>query len=221
MNSSLRPITTLVRELAIRAAEEEAGYDYNVENPIQHAEALERELKLCADLKTIDLPPTVVKDFYETYHAKHLVCEGFKLTSRFVLDFIYDLWVIMKQGLCNLYCRFPHNFALVEDSNGFKASVIWIADMTLEETDDGDVQLHGHKFLTMQSSWENDTVSFSKFHSYIISNLDRVRMTWPSSQLIGKGNAFHLDVNKPHHPRRIDFDQKWAFHLLDHCISRS
>lgn len=84
MNSSLRPMTTLVRELAIRAADEEAGFDYNHLNPGQNAESLERELELCEKLGTADLPATVVKDFYATHHAQHLICEGFKLTSRYV-----------------------------------------------------------------------------------------------------------------------------------------
>lgn len=82
MNSSLRPITTLVRELAIHASDEEAGLDYNQQNPGQHGEAAQRELELCRELGTVDLPGTVVKDFYATSHAKHLVCEGFKLTTR-------------------------------------------------------------------------------------------------------------------------------------------
>lgn len=115
--------------------------------------------------------------------------------------------------------RFPHNFALVEDSNEYKASVIWIADMTLTESDEGDVQIHGHKFHTMEPSWKNQSMSFAKFHSYIISSLEKERKTWAASQLIGKGIAFHLDLNIGH-PKRINFEQKWVFHVLDHCISR-
>lgn len=84
MNSSRRPITTLVRELAIRACDEEAGLDFEQSDPNEHYRSLERELDLCGELKTIDLPSTLIKDFYQTRHAKHLVCEGFKLTNRYV-----------------------------------------------------------------------------------------------------------------------------------------
>lgn len=86
MNSSLCPITTLVRELAIRAADEEAGLDYNQRDPEQHYISIQRELDLCRDLRTVDLPATVIKDFYETAHASHLVCEGFTLTNRLVFN---------------------------------------------------------------------------------------------------------------------------------------
>lgn len=115
--------------------------------------------------------------------------------------------------------RFPHNFAVVEDVNAYNASVIWITDMDLSEADQGDVLLHGHKFLEMEPSWKTETVTFAKFHSYIVSGLDTTRNTWHASDIIGKGNAFHLDLTKGH-PRRINFEQKWVFHMLDHCVSR-
>lgn len=122
----------------------------------------------------------------------------------------------------DFFLRFPNNFALVEDySNAYNASVIWITDLKLSHDGTGDVVVHGHKFQDIEPSWTNDTVSFAKFHSYIVSNLDRNRRTWSSPDLIGKGNAFHLDLNgNGRHPRHINFSQKWVFHLLDHCVSR-
>lgn len=90
--------------------------------------------------------------------------------------------------------------------------------MEISENGDGDVQIKGHKFCEMAPSWETGSVSFSKFHSYIVSKLEEERKVWRASQLIGKGNAFHLNI-KDIDPKKINFNQKWVFHLLGHCIS--
>lgn len=116
--------------------------------------------------------------------------------------------------------RFPDNFALMRANNEYQAVVVWVTNFDLEDGDvDGNVTITGHAFASMKPSWETETDSFARFHSYMISDLDPCVRKFKGSELIGKGMALHLDT-KVTHPRILNFDQQWVFHMLDHCLPR-
>lgn len=104
-------------------------------------------------------------------------------------------------------------------TNEYGAAVVWVTDLQLIDKTNGQVAICGHVFKGMQPSWETPTDCFARFHSYVISNLDNEVTTFSGSEMIGKGIALHLKMNVDH-PRKLDFDQEWVFHLLDHCLPR-
>lgn len=118
-----------------------------------------------------------------------------------------------------LHYRFPDNFILMKAENEYNAVVVWVTDLELEDKTGGDVSVVGHVFRSMQPSWETGSDDFARFHSYLVSNLDKESTTFKGSQMIGKGIALHLNIDVEH-PRILNFEQEWIFHLLDHCLPR-
>lgn len=118
-----------------------------------------------------------------------------------------------------LITRFPDNFVLMKADNQYKAAVVWVTDLELKQDGSGDVTIIGHAFKSMQPSWETSTDNFARFHSYKIGTMHTDRLAFDGSNMIGKGIAVHLKLDVEH-PRILNFDQEWVFHLLDHCIPR-
>lgn len=118
------------------------------------------------------------------------------------------------------YNSFPDNFVLIEAQNEYHAIVVWVTDFSIDAShDDGDVTITGHAFQSMQPSWETSSDCFARFHSYLIGDLNPTVQTFKGSEMIGKGIALHLNIDVEH-PRILNFDQQWVFHMLDHCLPR-
>lgn len=107
----------------------------------------------------------------------------------------------------------------MQSDNEFGAIVIWVTNLELADEETGEVSIVGHAFQSMQPSWETATDNFARFHSYLIGNLNTETTTFKASDMIGKGIALHLKIDVDH-PRMLNFEQEWVFHLLDHCVPR-
>lgn len=218
MGASRRPAATAVRELAVHALVADEDLDYTVQNPKRDEYLFKKELDLCASLGTIDLPATTMKDFLITPFMKKLVCEGFTVTNSYVFTFalqssIFFIYTFISD-------RFPDNFVLMKADNEYQAKVVWVTDFVFEDNDvEGNVTITGHSFDSMQPSWKTSTDCFARFHSYLISDLNPGTQIFKGSDLIGKGIALHMDIDVEH-PRILNFEQKWVFHMLDHCLPR-
>lgn len=82
MNQSNRPVRSLVRKFA-----EEFYMDNEKRPSTKEVISFEKELELCAKLKTIAIPQTTMKRIESTSYAQKLVCEGYTLKNRYGVEF--------------------------------------------------------------------------------------------------------------------------------------
>lgn len=120
--------------------------------------------------------------------------------------------------------RRPDNICLVKDDgvDAFGESVFWVTSIKRQE-DEGTCVLTGYKFLTMVPSWEYKkrkangtvvTVSYQRFHHYLVWNAAETAESFSADRLIGKGFLLPLDKIDANSAHGV----KFIFQLLDHCM---
>ena len=104
---------------------------------------------------------------------------------------------------------------LVKDTASmFHVSVVWTKEVKLVGEK---YVIVGPRFAHMQSLYKCDDIDFKRFHCCVVGGLMTVDREWDVvDTLIGKGVAFHLNIQLP--TKEPDTNQQWAFHLLEHCL---
>lgn len=114
-----------------------------------------------------------------------------------------------------------------DETSVYKATVVCVTDFIRDENTEasGDVTIVGHAFNNMRPSWqfEDGSLNFARFHSYIVKGVNENASRWKGSDMIGKGMPLQLKLagiggnrlngREPH--------QEWVVHLLDHCLPSS
>lgn len=106
--------------------------------------------------------------------------------------------------------------------NRYKATVVCVVDFKVDDDNgtNGEVTIVGHVFRSMQPLWDfgNNSLNYSKFHSYVVGEIEGNTTNWKGSEMIGKGTALHLNLVGEGNLKGTEGDQRWVVHLLDHCL---
>lgn len=106
----------------------------------------------------------------------------------------------------------------------YKADVVCVVDFSFDDDSrtNGDVIIIGHKFKSMEPSWDfgSGGLNYSRFHSYVVGEIDENRSNWKGSTMIGKGTPLHLKLvgDSEEKLEGTEGEQEWVVHLLDHCL---
>ena len=112
-----------------------------------------------------------------------------------------------------------------------RRSPSWVQDIVRREN--GVIDIIGRVFETMESSWKNDKhkISFSMFHSYIVSNLNEGSVSFSAMDVVGKGRCYCVDYDaikkscqsedaeaSPAFWKTPRAAKMWLFNLLGQCM---
>lgn len=121
--------------------------------------------------------------------------------------------------------RFPNNFVVLKnDKSRYGAAVVCVSDFIFDEETrtTGEVTIVGHEFKRMKPSWDfgRGGLSYARFHSYVVDDVDRNSSFWKGSKMIEKGTALNLKLLESVDDKLTgrEVDQSWVVHLLDHCL---
>lgn len=163
-----------------------------------------KRLELIAKCGSLELPPTTVHEVKCTSYSKTLVCEGFRLTT-----------------------KFPNNFAYIGVGEDLRrrTKVLVVEDITFDNHNE--IWLEGFLFENQRSIWTiPGVVDFSNLQCHKVSSLSRHVSKWKvADTLVGKGFAVDLGLNVLRGMKRSvkrsipDFhDQEWIVQPLMHSL---